>query len=485
MMDHEFDSSDWIERLAVALEDFDPMMKFNGWIGHWGRSLSYNEFRALLNSGNYRLVEKDSHQYWSFANLKHILHLIETRALVMSNPNELFNLTEFESLSMRLRHNPDLTGILSVLREHPIAHTVLESAGGGEGIRIGVPRGSSLLELKTLAINLVKLTIKTDGRNAAHTLDRFLYLGKQRELQGYEVTLFYGLSLNERVDIGNGAFIAPYENVEQACKLPKRITEMMARSSLPRKGESVTALVREFKWGTFDSTPEESQDLDWNIDYLFPCDLEVILNLLSVAIRSPLAARVYYMGADQWLEEIDRNFAFGWLSGGGHPYDGWWSEKQLSDEDKVIFQGLIHSWQEYKGNCTVLNRAVQRLATSYNRPGKQGVEDIILDCAIALEIMYELDGPELTYKLATRAGHFLGADAKERNAIFDNVKSLYKVRSAIVHGRKGVDRRDGPGEEIWEAVRNGKDLVRRTFFKLLSAKSPPDWNELVMTGSGF
>ena len=485
MTDHELDPSDWIEQLAVALEDFDSTIKFNGWIGPVGRVLSYKEFRDLLNAGNYRLVKKDSRQFWSFTNLRPIPHPIETQNLVISNPNEPFNLTEFESLSVYFRHDPDLTEVLSLLREHPIAHTMSENSGSDESFRVGVPRGNFLLRLKTLASNLVRLAFKTDGRNAARTLDRFLYLGKQRELQGYAVTLFYGLKLNERVDIGNGAFVAPYENVEQAYKLPERLTEMMARLSLPHKGESVTALVREFKWGTFDSTPEGSQDLDWNIDYLFPCDLEVTLNLLSVAIQSPLAARVHYMGADQWLEEIDRNFAFGWLSGEGHPYDGWWSEKQLSDEDKVVFQDLIHSWQEYKGNRTVLNRAVQRLATSYNRPGMQGVADIVLDCAIALEIMYELDGSELTYKLATRAGHFLGADAEERNTIFDNVKSFYRVRSAIMHGRKGVHRRDGAREEIGEAVQNGKDLVRRTFFKLLSAKSPPNWNELVMTGSEF
>ena len=56
------------------------------------------------------------------------------------------------------------------------------------------------------------------------------------------------------------------------------------------------------------------------------------------------------------------------LVGGGHPYDGWWTEKQLSDEDKEVF----HGWQEYQGKRDVLNP--RRLATSYNRPGMQGVK---------------------------------------------------------------------------------------------------------------
>ena len=91
-----------------------------------------------------------------------------------------------------------------------------------------------------MALNLVRLTIKTDGNNAAEMLECFLQLGKQRILQGYAVTLFYGLKLHERVNIGVGTFIAPYENVEQAYKLPKLLTEMLERSSLPSKGESIT-----------------------------------------------------------------------------------------------------------------------------------------------------------------------------------------------------------------------------------------------------
>ena len=480
MTEHDFDRSDWIERLAVALEDWCPLMRFSGNIGHMGRILSFSEFRILMKTGNYHLAEADSHWFWSFVRLNQIPNPAETRALVLSDPNELSNLTEFESLSMHLRQDPDLTGIFSLIQEHPIVLTVLENTAGSEGIRIGVPRGDFLLELKTLALNLVRLAIKTDGKNAAEMLDCFLQRGKQRELQGYAVTLFYGLKLHERVNIGDGTFIAPYENVEQAYELPKRLTEMLERISLPSKGESITAFVREFKWGTFVPAPQrEKQDIDWNIDYQFGVNSEIVLDILSVAIRGPLAARADYFGVERWLEEIDRNFAFGHLGGGGHPYDGWWTEKQLSDEDKKVFQDMIRGWQEYQGKRDVLNRAIRRLATSYNRPGMQGAEDSVLDYATALEILYNPGSSEVTYRLATRAAYFLGTNANERKEIFDDIRAFYGVRSSLVHGREVAS-----GSKFWKAVRDGRDLAHRTLRELLAVKYPPDWDRLVVTGTG-
>ena len=480
MTDRGLIQSDWIERLASALENWDPLMDFSGNIGHWGRELSYSEFRTLLNTGNYQLAETDSHWSWSFINLSQNPKLAETRALVVSDPNALLNLSEFESLSMNTKHDPDLSGIFSLLRGHPIVHTMLEDAGGEEGIRVGIPRGNFLLNLKALALNLVKLTVKTDGKDSAQTLDRFLRLGKQRELQGYAVTLFYGLKLHERVDIGIGTFIAPYEDVAQVYELPDRLTEMMAKSSLPNDGESITALVREFKWGALvPSPPRERRDLDWNIDYLFLGNSEIVLSILSVAIQGPLAARADYVGVDKWLGEIDRNFAHGHLSGGGHPYDGWWTEKQLLDEDEAIFRDMIRGWQEYQGKRDVLSRAIRRLAASYNRPGMQGAEDSVLDYATTLEILYNPGNTELTYRLATRAAYFLGADAEDRKTIFDNVRKFYGVRSDIAHGREVAS------GKFWKAVEVGHELARRTLLKLLSARRPPDWDELVISGPGI
>ncbi|MDE2997752.1 MAG: HEPN domain-containing protein [Gemmatimonadota bacterium] len=457
-------------------------MRFSGDIGHMGRMLSYSEFLTLSKTGNYQLAETNSHWFWSFTNLNQNSIPAETRALVISDPNELANLTEFESLSMHLRKDPDLTGILSLFQEHPIIHTMLENSGGNEGIRISVPRGDFLLEMKTLAQNLVELTIKTDGKHAAKSLDCFLHLGGRRELQGYAVTLFYGLKLHEQVNIGEGTLIAPYEVANQVYELPRRLTEMLERSSLPNEGESITVLVREFKWGTgAPSSPRAGHnlDLDWNIDYRFLGDSEIVLDILSVAIRGPLAARAYYFGVDRWLEEIDRNFAFGRIGGGGHPYDGWWTEKQLSDEDEAVFHDMIRGWQEYQGKRNVLNRAIRRLATSYNRPGMQGAEDSILDYATTLEILYDPGSTEVTYRLATRAAYFVGSNAKERKEIFDNVRAFYGVRSSLVHGREVGN------DKFWKAVENGRDLARRTLLKLLSAKRPPDWDNLVLTGTGM
>ncbi len=479
MTNNDFDPSDWIGRLAGTIEAVTATMRFSGMVGHLGRILSHEEFIALLNSGNYQLEKTDSYFFWSFANANGLLDFTETLNLITDDSNELFNLIEFQSLSIFFRHDLDITDMLALLREHPIAHSMLKES---ESMWVERPHGGLCLDIKTLTLNLVKLAIETDSRNAACVLHRFLDLGKRRKLGGYHITLFYGLNLCERLEFVDGIFLAPYKDVEQSYDSPKKLQEIM-EMRLPRKGDSITALVRELKWGIFPHAAGEKFDLDSNMDYLFSYDIEVVLNLLSVAVQSPLAIRAEYIGVDRWLEKIDRNFANGWISGGGHPYDGWWNEKHMSEEERALFIDLIRGWQEYKGDSDALSLAVQRLAASYNRPGMPGVMDMILDYATTLEIMYGLDGPELTYKLATRAGYFLGDDAEARETVFGNVRSFYGVRSDIVHGRKGVNKRDGAGEETWKAVENGKDLARRTLFKLLAARRSPSWNKLVMTGS--
>jgi hypothetical protein len=61
-------------------------------------------------------------------------------------------------------------------------------------------------------------------------------------------------------------------------------------------------------------------------------------------------------------------------------------------------------------------------------------EESFLGFAIALEsLLGDKEGGEITFKLAVRCAHLLGATSDERKSIFDSVKKLYGVRSKIVH----------------------------------------------------
>ena len=118
------------------------------------------------------------------------------------------------------------------------------------------------------------------------------------------------------------------------------------------------------------------------------------------------------------------------------------------------------------------------LSGALARDERFAVDDRIVDVAIALERMYELEGRGLSRKLRTRAAAFLGTDAQNAAHEFNVAKQFYDTRSLIVHGRKG----DMDLEERREAFDKGFDLARRSLFKLLHEGPPEDWEALVVGG---
>jgi Apea-like HEPN len=70
--------------------------------------------------------------------------------------------------------------------------------------------------------------------------------------------------------------------------------------------------------------------------------------------------------------------------------------------------------------------------------------DRVLDLFIVLEALFQLGGEkqELSYRLSLRVAHFVGDGRAERQAIFEDVKKGYDLRSRIAHGDVGDADRD-------------------------------------------
>ena len=241
---------------------------------------------------------------------------------------------EYRALAMRAQHDPDAevsfeeshlqfnddpAEVKAVLREHPVIREALGQSDQGQAIQFVKPYGSLLVELKTLALSLTKLAIKTDGRNAAQTLHKFLTLGEARELKAYEVTLFYGLKLDRRLDIGEGAFLASYEDAKAVCgefpflnfrHLPADIEE---RHPLDEGPKSIAALVRELTWGPaiastevetgkslttrFQFSIDEETIENPSFSYQFPRDHETVRDFLCIATgEQQISRRQYVLG---------------------------------------------------------------------------------------------------------------------------------------------------------------------------------------------
>ena len=152
----------------------------------------------------------------------------------------------------------------------------------------------------------------------------------------------------------------------------------------------------------------------------------------------------------------------------------------LTEQDVSVFQDFMKNWRktgsDFKSDLKV-NLVISRLVSSVSRDGRGffWIQDGILDISIALEIMYETDGPGITRKLSERAGNFLGSNTEEFIEKRDKVRNFYGVRSYIVHGD---DEDESPDFE--QAFDDGYGVGRNTLFKLLCRGNRPDWDNLVM-----
>ena len=122
---------------------------------------------------------------------------------------------------------------------------------------------------------------------------------------------------------------------------------------------------------------------------------------------------------------------------------------------------------------------IGRLAEALARSGRFQTEDKILDVAIALERMYELEGGEISFKLRMRATSFLETSTEGRRRVFRDVEKFYNVRSGIVHKRK----KPSPAKTIGDAFTRGFEVARQSVVKLLRDGPPQDWNEMVIAGT--
>ena len=321
---------------------------------------------------------------------------------------------------------------------------------------------------------------KEGGEEAARRLHRFLSAGANASVPAHEITVFHGLVVERRIDLGTGAYLAPHEYAKVEFDLPEE-PEPWPKSSHP----NAAVIVRSLRYGPcvvpFDDGPGLPQ---MQIAYRFPTDYRIdleswfddsklLVDLLSIVARVPLFSRTLYVRLDKWIEEIDPNLAYGTQSSGGFISDMWPDGHDLSQDDADSFVALSRGWGAYEGKPDALKVAIRRLAGSFSRPGGRfGEEDRILDVAIALEVLY---GGKTGHNLAPRAAGLIGESAVEQKRIYDQAKHFYGVRSSIVHPKKPTPAPDLLQKELEE----GRDLACRTLASLLKRDTPVQWADVM------
>ena len=297
---------------------------------------------------------------------------------------------------------------------------------------------------------------------------------------GYDAVLFYGLTLTERVDVADGMTLLPFEEVRAF--VDESLVEQLAPGGAGfHDWLSVGAAARPFRWRpAVQRTGREGGPVVESPEPFF-VQARTFLELLAVthgAAVLPFAMlnQCIDRSAAQLLGREDNRGSF-YRGRSAHGFDGFRTCPELEREalGKATGAFTIRTGERYARMAPI----VGRLGEALGRDGRFAVEDRILDVAIALEQMYELDGGEISHKMRTRVAWFLGADSESRLREMKAVKEFYEARSAIVHNRK----RKAVTQRQHVAFAKGFDIARRSLFKLLRQEPPDDWDALVVGGS--
>ena len=348
--------------------------------------------------------------------------------------------------------------------------------------------------MSALTDDVLRAVQESGIATASQTCEAFLNGAAETCLPGFDITVFAGLDLGERWDIAPGQYAVPYPTAQrQFARQRARFPNFSFFDLDPRVLESATALVTELRWGpAIASANRKLTDPDpMKIELANDRAPLLVVALLSVVLGRSLPVVATTFKSAPWIDDfLDRE------GGGGTRYDpegrsGTINRSTVSVEDKAAVERALCDWDSFaKPERETLALAIARLSTSLSRRGSWAisnlaVDDRVLDVSIALEILYSLDSQEITHKLSTRAGWYLGSGSDDRLRIRKLVTNFYGLRSDVVHGgrnRKKGRKRMSVKPKV-ELQGRAYDIARATVLEHLKRGCMPDdrqWNEIVM-----
>ena len=382
-----------------------------------------------------------------------------------------------------------LTRALDILAAHPTLADIADSSSSDRKFVVVIADRGEETDLLHVLVGLMTRgrELPEDGfRVACRELKGLLGPdGADDTMQlnaGFHVVLFYGLRFEEEIAITEDMRIVPFEKVRDYVD-ESLLRPFSPNLAVPEPWETVGAIVKSFEWHPVFHPADDAicLDLDWGGS--FREDGERLVELLAITHAAPVVCLVtmhYCMDrvACRLLGQPHHRacYTFGRSA---QSFDRMSVSREpcptALDEARVLFR---------ERNGTRFRRyepIVARLAEAATRSGRFAVDDRILDVAIALERMYELDQGEIVFKLKTRAACFLESDTAGRTQVFKDVGRFYDARSAIVHSARS---KRASAKKREAAFGKGFDIARRSLGKLLREGSPADWNEMVIAAAG-
>ena len=341
--------------------------------------------------------------------------------------------------------------------------------------------------LSHLADRLLDSAKSIGARNATQTLDNLLIKAEQNDLPGYELTFLHGLKLTERWDIVPGLYLLPLESLPQPTHQELQITPLRHPNDYGINSEidsNVIVLVCDLRWGPIVVSNKDRSFTDpdpLELQLVFDHNPLLLVSLMAVTLNRPLWIHSTTMRAAPWIEDFLNVFG-----GGGTIFSppSHLRTKTFSVPSAEAIEMTKRAFEDLDclpgSDRQTLSLAISRLSSSLSRSDLLAIQDRILDVSIALEILYQLDHHEITYKLSTRAGWYLERDVTRRIKTRTKVTKFYDLRSRIIHG--GVPHRSNHKDDN-QTFQSAFEIARTTLLQHLKRRKLPtnkDWSEIVM-----
>ena len=293
--------------------------------------------------------------------------------------------------------------------------------------------------------------------------------------EGFDLMLFYGMTVTERIEMEDGMAILPVTDARRFVE--REIVEELAPPGAGfHEWRSVGALGRPFRWRPFFRPRSSLNDPARHLSPAFFADAQTFLDLIALSHSIPVVklanvTNCIDLSAARLLGQSSYDAGTVWKRA-ATGFGG------FSECPELKPAALDEAREAYKNRGSERFRSmaplVTRLAEALSRDGRVAMHDKVVDVAIALEGMYELPRWKKSRRLEKRVSGFLGTDTDDRRRIAERVAALYEARSEIVHSDSGkaFPFRDGA------AFVTGFDLARRSLFKLLREGVPENWEAM-------
>ena len=463
----EFAAVDWIDRLVQALSDLaevqEPYLR------------EYWEQHPRVHDA---VGERDGTQ----------------PAFPLDDLRDLYAMARHSHVFGEQAHYAPLLAVLDPVRHILYAHSTLAPVRsriiGKDDFWMQILNAGNSTTATDLIAGLMARAAELAGdcfRLAATELNAFLSRGGQEEAAsvpgdldvGYHAVLFWGLTLKERVKVADNMVMLPFAQVQTFVDR-SLVEELAPPGSGFHHWRSVGAVVRPFRWKPMFSRTGYERGAELRNPAPFFQEAQTFLELLAVTHATPVLRLATL--SDCINRSASRLLGLEHHNGGTHRgqsaqgFDGFDKWPELAPEALAEAQEAFESRQgERYGRVAPI---VGRLAEALARDGPFASADRILDVAISLERMYELEGRKISVELRERAASFLETSTESCCRVKRDVKQFYNVRSGIVHNRKPPP----SAATRADAFTKGFEVARRSVVKLLREGPPPDWNKIVKKG---